>query len=392
MRRCLALCREEEDYEDEEDDEEERHSQSRAFLGKNAKLREQVLENPGRYTVKFSFSVHTMRMLECCMQLHLVLKFRYPADIIKPAFGAKQPAEDYVHEYGSSLRLFPYCIFNSVDEVPIRWMYQNNNGNVYERVELSATLTFVEYAKHFPFVLKLFPIKVGSDGTGKTGLINLVPDLLPGTAVPNADLGVFTKSTSEFSIGGSDNATVSKKVVCRMLIRDLEDKSIGNIEGIYSRVYVVVFFEVPTVVNLVNYIIIPLLVTQLCTFYSSVELGDILSTILAMVLAFVALLFVMPHGQEVTLATEVLCVEICYCIVVGCICRTLRDRGIDLHDPDHPRHYNLCLDAIFAVCIALRVLWGYVSFRRLAEQIRHKFDPMIPGTSVASFQVVDEEI
>ena len=30
--------------------------------------------------------------------------------------------------------------------------------------------------RYFPFVLKLLNLKVGSDGTGKTGTINLLPE------------------------------------------------------------------------------------------------------------------------------------------------------------------------------------------------------------------------
>jgi len=354
-------------------------------------LREKVLENPERHTVNFSFSLHAMRMVENGMQVHLVLKFRYSADIIESVMGTKKPDEDYKHEFGTPTRIFPYCIFNSVEEAPISWTYQNTNGNVYERIELSTTITYVSYTKYFPFVLRLLPVKIGSDGTGKTGLINLVPETLEGGSVPNADLGVFTKSTSEFSIGGDDDETISAKVVCRMFVRDLSDKAIGNIAGIYTRVYLVIFFEARYLVNILRYIVVPTLIMQLCTFFTMMEIGDLVQTVLAMTLADVALLFVMPEHDEVTTAEELILLQICYFITCGCVVGALKD-----HDmlSGHPQmgHEILALDLSIAGATIIWTIRGFFGFRMLANNIRRKFDPMISGYNVGSFKLVDQEI
>jgi len=330
-------------------------------------------------------------MVDQGMQMHLVLKFRYTSDMIETVMGVQRPQEDYKHEFGTPARIFPYCIFNAVEEVPLSWTYQNDGGNVYERIELNVVLTYVSYYKYFPFVLKLLPIKVGTDGTGDTGLINLIPETLPGGSIPNADLGIFTKSTSEFGVGGADEATIAKKVVCRMLIRDLSDKSIGNIKGIYTRVYVVIFFEADVMVSFVRYIVVPTMIAQLCTFFTMMEIGDLIQTVLAMTLADVALLFTMPANDMMTLAEQVILAQICYFIGMGATVGFLRDHDL-LPTQAYMHHEIVFLDLLMALLTMGWVFAGYKWFQRLTKSIREKFDPIVPEHNVAAFRLIEEEI
>ena len=69
-------------------------------------------------TVHHAFSLHNMTSSDNGMQLHLVLKFRYDVSCIA-LFGAEKPEKDVENRYGDPRRLFPYCIFNSVEETPI---------------------------------------------------------------------------------------------------------------------------------------------------------------------------------------------------------------------------------------------------------------------------------
>ena len=185
------------------------------------------------------------------MKLHLVLKFWYHESLIKEFFGAKKPKEKIQKRYGTAHRLFPYCIFNSIEETPISWTYQENDqGMVYERIELFTTVTYVQYMRYYPFVLKLLNLKVGTDGTAKTGVINLLPKLKKGK--PDVDFGVFTKETSENRI--SDTGIDTGDVICRMVVRDLTENTLGNLAGIYTRVYTVFVFEAKWLENFAEYI------------------------------------------------------------------------------------------------------------------------------------------
>ena len=90
-------------------------------------------------------------------------------EIIEKVFGAQKPEHRIVKEYGSPHRIFPYCIYNSIDEAHISWTYTNTEGRVYERAELFTTVVSVSYQRYYPWELTLLSIKVGSDGTAGTG-------------------------------------------------------------------------------------------------------------------------------------------------------------------------------------------------------------------------------
>lgn len=271
---------------------------------------EKLLSDPMRKNVEHAFSLHNMVPAPGGIRLHMVLKFKYDEELIESCFGAKKPDLDVVKMYNSAHRLFPYCIFNSVEESPISWTYQNNGGRVYERIELIATVTSVQYMRYFPFVLKLLNLKVGSDGTGKTGTINLLPERKKGTDVPNVDFGVFTKETSAYRI--ARDGVETGDVICRMVVRDLSGDSLGNLAGIYTRVYTVFFFEAPWLETFCTYIVFSTLMVHLTIFLPRLALGDLIGTALAIALTAVALLFVMPPSNEFTTAEIVVLLQALY--------------------------------------------------------------------------------
>ncbi len=165
-------------------------------------------------------AVFTPSSRECHFSANQVLKFRYDASLIEKCFGGIRPDEDVVKEYHSARRLYPFCVFNSLDEVPLSWTYQRNpeTNQVYERAEYLMTVSSVSFLRYFPFELQLLNVKVGSDGTGKTGRVNLIPS-------PSVDFGIFQKPTSDWCV------TDPKNAVCRMVVRNLSDKTLGNTAG-----------------------------------------------------------------------------------------------------------------------------------------------------------------
>jgi len=179
---------------------------------------DELLSDPARRNVVHSYSLHAATEVEGGLKLHLVLKFRYDEALIEEYFGATKPSKAVEKRYGDAHRLFPYCIFNSIEETNISWTYQNKDGKVYERIELFVTVTSVTYSRYHPHILKLLCLKVGSDGTAKTGAINLRPEL-DEAGRPNVDFGVFKKETSEYRI--ADNGVETGDVVRWTSAQDL---------------------------------------------------------------------------------------------------------------------------------------------------------------------------
>jgi hypothetical protein len=92
-----------------------------------------------------------------------VLKFRYDASLIVKCFGSVQPDKDLEKEYHSARRLYPFCVFNSLEEAPLSWTYQRNaeTNEVYERCEYLMTISSVSFLRYYPFELQLLNLKVG---------------------------------------------------------------------------------------------------------------------------------------------------------------------------------------------------------------------------------------
>ena len=86
---------------------------------------ETLLNDPTRVNVHHSFSLHNMTSVTGGLRLHLVLKFKYHEDLL-PIFGAAKPEHAVEKRYGEAHRLFPYCIFNSIEETPISWTVRSS--------------------------------------------------------------------------------------------------------------------------------------------------------------------------------------------------------------------------------------------------------------------------
>lgn len=350
---------------------------------------ERLLNDPKRIPVSFTFSLHNMSSVDGGMRLHLVLKFKYDDRCI-PLFGARRPENEVEKRYGEAHRLFPYCIFNSIDETPISWTYQNVAGKVYERVELFTTVTMIEYMRYYPFVLKVLNLKVGSDGTAKTGVLNLLPELKAGTNEPDVDFGVFTKGTSAYRI--APDGVETGDVICRMVVRDLTSESLGNLSGVYTRVYTILFFEASWIEDTVKYIIVSLLLLNLTLFLPAMEVADLIAIVLAIALTEVALLFVMPHTNEVTTAESVLLGHATYVIAAGFVVGLSCNQS----DPDDDTASEVSLKHMLFANAAMTlttIAWcmkEYRAYRALVNIIKNKF--RATHAFVGMFAEIDREI
>ena len=360
------------------------------FIDSDRDRIERLLNSDERKKVEHAFSLHNMKSDGAGrMKLHLVLKFRYHESLIKEFFGAKKPKEKIQKRYGTAYRLFPYCIFNSIEETPISWTYQEDDqGEVYERIELFVTVTYVQYMRCYPFVLKLLNLKVGTDGTAKTGDINLLPKLKK-DGKPDVDFGVFTKETSEYRI--SPDGIDTGDVICRMVVRDLTENTLGNLSGIYTRVYTVFVFEALWLENFSKYIVLPTIMMHLTVFLPKVKLASTVSTVLAVALTEVALLFVMPPTDELTTAERVIIVQVLYVIsqafVVGLVCD---DETFGTSECAVQMWHMAIANMVTTVCTVAWCLREYRKYRRLVCLIKDKFKSV--HDYVGIFEDIDKQI
>ena len=357
---------------------------SRADAGEVSVEVERLLHNPARHEVRFAFSLHNATKTDEGFRFHCVLKFRYDVKLIGTCFGDERPEKNIEKRYGEPHRIFPYCIFNSLEEDPVSWTFQCDEGRVYERCELFCTLSDVTFHRYFPFSLRLVSLKVGTDGTAKTGLINLVPEMQPGTTVPNVDYGIFRKQTSEHRIAKPDDA------VMRMVVRDLSSVTEGNIAGIYTRCYATFFFEQKFSENLFKYIFISMLLLHTTYFLPLLEINDMVGTVITLVLTEVAFFFVLPETQEYTTTELVIIAHTLYMLGELFVLGFAQASG-DAKLIEIIARGTGPANAVATIATFLFVTVEYRSYRAMLRNIKSKFEPVALGF-VAYYDQVDQLI
>lgn len=231
--------------------------------------------------------------------MHLVLKFKYDDTIIEEVLSSQKPTTNFEKRYGDSHRLFPYCLFNCLQEERISWTYQNNGGRVTERIELMVTLMKLSFSHYFPQVISVICLKVGTDGTGQTGRVNLLPE---GSETPIVDTSCFTKQTSEFYLNRSDPESFTMKTY----VRDLRKDTLGNHQGIYTRVYTTMIFDHDDFQNRFRYTVLSVVMlnaTALIGLESNP--GVCAQNGLAVAFLTVGLLFSLPNSDLCTAAVVI---------------------------------------------------------------------------------------
>eukprot|EP01084_Bolivina_argentea_P021454 39866_1 len=335
-----------------------------------------ILNDPNRINVDFCMSVHNISSSNDSNELkfHLVLKFYYFKKDMNYFMDKDEIPNDDVEllkDYGSMKRFFPFMIFNAIEESPINWSYlnkqQNNTENrIYERIELYVTLTNVIFERYAPFTLKLLNIKIGTDGTFKAGLINLIPKEKNGQ--PQIDWGVFQKDTSSFVLNDNNNhISINEKdsnVFCKMFVRDLRVNSKGNLSGIYTRIYTCLFFELNWFEDLFKYVLVSTILMYLLVFTADLEVGDLLATNLTLILTEVALLFVLPPTDDFTTTERVLTAHILIMVII-----TILTASNALTEE------LMILYIVLAVTIStfMFVFYEYKKYHNLVEKVKKKF-------------------
>ena len=355
---------------------------------------QQLLDDSERETVKFAFSLHNAKCVaDGEFRLHYVLKFHYKESII-PLFGKNKPnydeltityakdgsKEEYLKVYGDPRRLFPYCLFNSLEEETLSWTFKCKNGMVDERIEILCTLSSVSYKRYYPFVLDLLCIKVGSDGTAQTGRLNLLP-MTDSDGSVKADYGVFIKTTSNYRIKLDGNGNpIEDSVICKMVARDLTTKTLGNHSGIYTRVYTTMFFDDISIESFCKFILLSIVLMNTTVFLPEMDIEDNFSAVLTIVLTEVALLFVLPESSDFTTAESVIVGHSMYMIAIlfGIHLRNMSVEAV------------LICNAVVTVLTIIFTVCEYRNFVDLVARIKSKFKE---GTKlVGNYSEIDKEI
>jgi len=321
------------------------------------------------------------------LRFHLVLKFYYSKEHMIYFMNKDDIPDDSVEllkEYGSEHRFFPYTIFNSVEETPINWSYLNKDkaGKIYERIELFVTLTNVTFERYSPFVLKLLNIRVGTDGTYKTNLINMIPKKK--NNIPQIDWGVFLKKTSLFTLPELDDGEISvneaeSNVFCKMVVRDLSQDTKGNLRGVYTRIYTCLFFESSWSENLFKYVILSAILLSLLVFTPLLDLADLLAINLALILTEVALLFVLKHTEKFT-TTEIVIVSHILSMVFITILTALNI----LQDTSSMLYVIITINVV----TILFVIYEYIKYKKLIHKLKTTF--FSNGSEIGDFTEIDK--
>jgi hypothetical protein len=366
-----------------------------------------LLTDPQRRTVYHSYSLHTMEesLTGSTIRVHYVMKFKFDLSLITEGYirtnttsdaclteeinnGVKANLDDKtpctIQRFNSSFHLYPYCLFNSTDETPISWaMSIDKSGVVKERIEMFVNFTVVDYKRYFPFELKVLCLKVGNDGMGKTNLLNLVPEQNK-EGVPNADFGVFTKSTSSLQIAEPAKAIEKSDVICRMVIRDNTVNNNGNNSGVFTRVYTAFFFESGYAENMLKFVGLSTVLMNVTVMFSSMEKSELVGNMLAIVFSQLALLFILPHHQ-ITTAGVVVVVQTMFTLAFSFVLWSLAEAEIAISA------FQVWVpNVIVTLLTGLHVLNERKRFTRLKEQIKSDFKGVHP--LVSSFGPIDKQI
>ena len=174
----------------------------------------------------------------------------------------------------------------------------------------------------------------------------------------------------------------------RMVMRDLQGDSLGNLQGLYTRVYTVFFFETPYWENLFKYIILSTLLLHTAMFLPLLDLASMVGTVLSIVLTEVALLFVMPHTTEFTTAESVVVAHSVYMLILG--------YSVGVTQLDGSATVPISSMTVVAIDCAITALTtGYVlhqfaKYKAMVRTIKAKFQSSHP--LVGTYGEIDSQI
>jgi len=306
-----------------------------------------------RQPVLLGITVHSLTQDNSVFNVHISLKFTYKWSLIKTHFICKQPEEadscDHIdtgkgkhwrvwRSKGEKSHIIPYMIQNAMEEAPISWMMKKTwdirfdpepndteeykeekirkieeTSEVEERIEMTVTLAAVEYTKYFPDELRILFLKLQMDGTGLTSDVDLDPvknrsDIQAGnTSQFKHDIrfGLLGKDTCSWKLIQGNDAKSSKIADSEYFNCNVYAR-FGRNDSIETSTYVSWIFEGEFVENLWKFEIVSTAMMSFMFFIPCMDVSSGVQTGLAILLADVALLFVMPPNDQFTSCEQII--------------------------------------------------------------------------------------
>jgi len=348
-----------------------------------------ALHGEDRKRVDFRYDIFSLRNVGDCYQAHLSLKFEYKKALIQDTFmkdeGLLFPSERQSEKFS----IIPYMILNMMEETQVSWYgkeFQKTSGEgsqrreetwVQERIETIVTLTSCQYSKFFPWELNIFFMRIQMNGTAASSKVNLVPMNPPGRH------GLFRKKTSKYKLEKEDDA------ICQMYVRDarpsteIEEHNKFEFQ-LETSVTMTFIFEGDTVENFLKYLGVATYMLFLLPLIPAMELGDLAGTGLAMILALVGLLYVLPANDEFTTTEKVITIHILMILILTGILGWLKTKT-DLLDDEHDGVYTVFAIIFLYVLLTIGfIVWEANQFLSLKNDIKevltYDINPLIgPG-------------
>jgi len=344
-----------------------------------------ALGGDDRKWVNFESTIHYVRQVPEGLQVNLSLKFTYARELINETFGRDADRIDWNARSVDGGSIIPYAIANAMDTHQISWSARQLVTGVEERIGLIVVLTSVSYNRYFPWELPLMFLTIQMDGTCNSKKVNLVPHTRRGCRA-----GVFSKETSPLTLANSE-----RDRTCRIYLRDArtteereEDRRNRTGEPELETSVVVTFlFQSDVWENLRKYIGVACCVTLLAIFLPAMKIPEMVATALAMILAIVGLLYVMPDNDEFTTTERVLTTQIIGVVFMTVWLGVMKALGRDRFEPGDPDEDGLkhwwFLPVGGLLVTGLFVCWEARRFHQKKQEVtdglkyevtRHRYD------------------
>lgn len=312
-----------------------------------------ALDGEDRRWVSFQSTIHYVRQVTEGLQVNLSLKFTYDRELITEIFGRDATQIDWQARSVEGGSIIPYMIVNAMDTNQVSWsgrefseeVKNERRGDepvqvqrVEERIGLVVILSSVSYNRYFPWELLLMFLTIQMDGTRGSKRVNLMPH------GEGCRAGFFSKETSPLTLADRERDST-----CRMYLRDARstqerERDQRNNTGepkLETSVVISFLFRSDGWENLWKYIGVSCCVGLLALFLPAMEINDMVQTALAMILAIVGLLYVMPSNDEFTTAERVLTAQIIGVVFMTVWLGVNKAYGLDGFQPGDEVHDGL---------------------------------------------------
>ena len=246
-------------------------------------------------------------------------------------------------------------------------------------------MTECRFDRYYPHILNLIHFQIGTDGTRRSELINLVPK--PQSAsnpTPALDLGVFMRDTSVFTIQENKDGELQHEVnalhsdvFCKTVVVTSKESvdfdqtaELSTGEEVSTRIYLCLFFESvwPAAMDIFRFMVVSSILVSLTMFTRDMELDDFFAANSALILTDVALLLTLEKSDQLTTTERVLVLHVLSMLVV-----TIFEASAQTGDPIADDFDAVIFVSVMLCITVIYVLWEWSCYRRLVSNLKRGF-------------------